>query len=48
LGGGHHADVAFDLDEAPAGLAALVGAIEDGQVLVFQVRGALDGARGRR
>ena len=33
LGGGHHADVAFDGDEALAGLAALVGAVEDGEVL---------------
>ena len=43
LGGGHHADVAFDADEALAGLAALVGAVEHRQVLVLEVRRAFDG-----
>jgi hypothetical protein len=36
LGGGHHADVALDGDEPLAGLAALVGAVEDGQVFGFR------------
>ena len=36
----HHPDVPFDGDEAMAVLAALVGAIEDRQVRVFEVRSA--------
>ena len=44
LGRGHHADVAFDGDESLADFAALVGAVEDGQVLVLEVRRAFDGA----
>lgn len=43
LRGGHHADVGHRRDEALAVAAALVGAVEDGEVLGPQVRGALDG-----
>jgi hypothetical protein len=44
LGGGHHSDVAFDGDEPVAGLAAAVGAVEDGEVFGLEVGGAFDGA----
>ena len=44
MGGGHHADVAFDGDVAHADFAALVGAVEDRQVFVLQVGRAFDGA----
>ena len=41
----HHPDVAHVMDEARALLAALVGGVEDGQVLVLEVRRALDRLR---
>ena len=43
LGRGHHADVRLGRQEALAGLAAAVGAIEDRIVLRLQMRGPLDG-----
>ena len=43
LGGGHHSDVAFGADEALTLLSASVGAVEDGEVGVFEVRGTFDG-----
>ena len=42
LGRGHHHDVPHVMDEARALLAALVGGVEDRQMLVLQVWGALD------
>ncbi len=44
LGGGHHADVALDGDEALAEAAAFVGAVEDGVVFMLEVRCVFDGA----
>ena len=43
LGGGHHPDVGQGRDKTLADLAALVGAVEDGQVLGLEMRGALHG-----
>ena len=51
LGRAHHAQVAHGRDVAPADAAAAVGAVEDGQVLILEVRGALHGhsaAQGRQ
>ena len=45
LGGGHHLDVAHVVDGAGA-LGGLEGAVEDGEVLGEDVRGAFDGAGG--
>ena len=45
LGGGHHADVAHVLDGAGS-LGGLEGAIEDGEVLVFDSGRAFDGSGG--
>ena len=43
LGRAHHAQVAHGGDIAPAGAAAAVGAVEDGQVLILEVGRALHG-----
>ena len=43
LSGGHHADVALGGDESLPFLAALVGAVENGQVLRLEMRCTLDG-----